>query len=312
MQTEGIHHVTAVAGDPRENVRFYTDVLGIRLVKRTINFDDTSTYHLYYGDETGSPGTAMTFFPFGGGRPGRPGRGQAVATAFVVPAGSLDYWADRLSENGVSAEERTERFGSGVLAFEDRDGQPLELVEGETDVEPWADGPVPVDHAVRGFYGVTLQSAAPDSTGRVLELLGFEKEGEDDGRLRYRSAGDRADVVDILERESPRGRPGVGTVHHVAFRAADDEQQMEWREELSNAGQNVTPQKDRQYFRSVYFREPGGILFEIATDGPGFTRDESVADLGSSLQLPPWVEDDRERIESTLPSLDPTVGEVGN
>ncbi|SFG48260.1 glyoxalase family protein [Halopelagius inordinatus] len=312
MHTEGIHHVTAVAGDPRENVRFYADVLGLRLVKRTINFDDTSTYHLYYGDETGSPGTAMTFFPFGGGRSGRPGRGQAVATAFVVPPGSLDYWADRLSENGVSVEERMERFGSGVLAFEDADGQPLELVEGETDVEPWADGPVPVDHAVRGFYGVTLQSAATDSTGRVLELLGFEREGEGDGRIRYRSAGDRADVVDILERESPRGRPGVGTVHHVAFRAADEEEQLAWREELSNAGQNVTPQKDRRYFRSVYFREPGGILFEIATDGPGFTRDESVADLGSSLQLPPWVEDDRERIESTLPSLDAEVREVGN
>ncbi|RDI72493.1 ring-cleaving dioxygenase [Halopelagius longus] len=312
MQTDGIHHVTAVSGDPRENVRFYADVLGLRLVKRTVNFDDTSTYHLYYGDETGSPGTALTFFPFGEGRPGRPGRGQAVATAFVVPEGSLDYWTDRFAEHGVSAAEPTERFGAGVVAFEDEDGQPLELVEGETDIEPWADGPVPAENAVRGFHGVTLQSAAPESTGRVLELLGFEKEAAEGERVRYRAAGDRANVVDLLERESPRGRPGVGTVHHVAFRAEDEEQQLQWREELSNAGQNVTPQKDRQYFQSIYFRDPGGVLFEIATDGPGFTRDESVEELGSSLKLPPWLEDDRDRLESRLPSLEPEVEEVRN
>lgn len=309
MHTDGIHHVTAVAGDPVANVRFYADVLGLRLVKRTVNFDDTSTYHLYYGDETGSPGTAMTFFPFAGARPGRPGRGQAVATAFVVPEGSLGYWADRLSDADATASDRTDRFGAGVLPFEDPDGQPLELVEGETSVEPWADGPVPIEHGIRGFHGVTLQSAAPDSTGRVLELLGFEREAEDGERVRYRAAGDRASVVDLLERESPRGRPGVGTVHHVAFRAADEDEQAAWRERLSNAGQRVTPRKDRRYFRSIYFREPGGVLFEIATDGPGFTRDESVEELGSSLKLPPWLEDDRESLEASLPALDPV--EVG-
>ncbi|SFR54512.1 ring-cleaving dioxygenase [Halogeometricum limi] len=302
MNTTGIHHVTAVAGDPSANVRFYTDVLGLRLVKRTVNFDDTQTYHLYFGDETGSPGTAMTFFPFGEGRPGRPGRGQAVATAFVVPEGSLDYWRERLADRGVETTDR-DRFGAGVLAFSDRDGQPLELVEGESDVEPWTDGPVPEDAALRGFFGVTLHSADPGATGRVLELLGFERRDEAEDRVRYVADGDRATVVDLLERESPRGRPGVGTVHHVAFRVPDGETQMRWREELSDAGQYVTEQKDRQYFDSIYFREPGGVLFEIATDGPGFTADESVESLGSALKLPPWLESDREDIEARLPPL---------
>jgi glyoxalase family protein len=304
MNTEGIHHVTAVAGDPSENVRFYTDVLGLRLVKRTVNFDDTHTYHLYYGDETGSPGTALTFFPFGEGRPGRPGRGQAVATAFAVPEGSLDYWRERLESHDVTVGEAETRFGAEVLPFEDGDGQPLELVESESPVDPWVDGPVPVDAAVRGFHGVTLQSAQPDATGRVLELLGFERTDETGDRVRYVAAGDRATVVDLLTRESPRGRPGVGTVHHVAFRVSDAETQMEWRERLSEAGQHVTQQKDRQYFRSIYFREPGGVLFEIATDGPGFTADESVESLGSELKLPSWLEDDREAIRAHLPPLD--------
>ena len=312
MNTEGIHHVTAVAGDPSENVRFYTDVLGLRLVKRTVNFDDTHTYHLYYGDETGSPGTALTFFPFGEGRPGRSGRGQAVATAFAVPEGSLDYWRERLESHGVTVDDVETRFGAEVLPFADGDGQPLELVESESAVDPWADGPVPVDAAVRGFHGVTLQSARPDATGRVLELLGLERTAETADRVRYVAPGDRATVVDLLTRESPRGRPGVGTVHHVAFRVPDAETQMAWRETLSEAGQHVTPQKDRQYFQSIYFREPGGVLFEIATDGPGFTADESVESLGSELKLPSWLEDDREEIRANLPPLDAVTEEAAD
>ncbi|SFR58581.1 glyoxalase family protein [Halogeometricum rufum] len=312
MNTEGIHHVTAVAGDPSENVRFYTDVLGLRLVKRTVNFDDTHTYHLYYGDETGSPGTALTFFPFGEGRPGRSGRGQAVATAFAVPEGSLDYWRERLESHGVTVDDVETRFGADVLPFADGDGQPLELVESESAVDPWADGPVPVDAAVRGFHGVTLQSARPDATGRVLELLGLERTAETADRVRYVAPGDRATVVDLLTRESPRGRPGVGTVHHVAFRVPDAETQMAWRETLSEAGQHVTPQKDRQYFQSIYFREPGGVLFEIATDGPGFTADESVESLGSELKLPSWLEDDREEIRAHLPPLDAVTEEAAD
>lgn len=309
MHTNGLHHVTAVAGDPEENLRFYTDTLGLRLVKRTVNFDDTTTYHLYYGNTTGEPGTAITVFPFQGARPGRPGRGQAVATAFAVPPGSLDYWVDRLADSEATVENRTTRFGATVLSLADPDGQPLELVEADSPVDPWTDGPVPEDRAIRGFFGVTLHSAEPDATGTVLELLGFEREdaAEDpDGgeRRRYVADGDHATVVDVLTREPPRGRPGVGTVHHIAFRAADDAEQGAWRERLSDAGQFVTPRKDRHYFRSIYFREPGGILFEIATDGPGFTTDESIADLGSELKLPSWLEDDRERIEAALPPLD--------
>jgi glyoxalase family protein len=308
MQTHGLHHVTAVAGDPQTNLQFYTETLGLRLVKRTVNFDDITTYHLYYGNRTGEPGTALTFFPFEGARPGRPGRGQAIATAFAVPPGSLDYWEDRLAASAAAVEERTERFGAGVLPFADPDGQPLELVEADSPIAPWSDGPVPAERAIRGFFGVTLHSAEPDATANVLELLGFQREGsvdEPDGeRVRYVAGGDRATVVDLLRREPPQGRPGVGTVHHVAFRAADAEEQMAWRERLSDAGQFVTPQKDRQYFESIYFREPGGILFEIATDGPGFTVDESVETLGSELKLPPWLEDDREGIEGALPPLD--------
>lgn len=310
MQTHGLHHVTAVAGDPRENLRFYTEILGLRLVKRTVNFDDVTTYHLYYGNRTGEPGTALTFFPFEGARAGRPGRGQAIATAFAVPPGSLDYWADRLAASEATVQEREERFGAGVLPFTDPDGQPLELVEADAPIEPWADGPVPEGRALRGFFGVTLHSAEPDATANVLELLGFERSGsteEPDGdgeRVRYVADGDHATVVDLLRREPPQGRPGVGTVHHVAFRVADEAEQLAWRERLSEAGQFVTPQKDRQYFESIYFREPGGILFEIATDGPGFTVDESVETLGSDLKLPPWLEDDREGIEDALPSLD--------
>lgn len=316
MHTNGLHHVTAVAGDPEENRQFYTDTLGLRLVKRTVNFDDTTTYHLYYGNTTGEPGTAITFFPFQGARPGRPGRGQAVATAFAVPSGSLDYWADRLADSEATVEDRRERFGTAVLSVSDPDGQPLELVEADSSVGPWADGPVPEDRAICGFFGVTLHSAEPDATVNVLELLGFNRDAaaeDPDGgeRRRYVADGDHATVVDVLTREPPRGRPGVGTVHHVAFRAADDDEQDAWREQLSDAGQFVTPRKDRHYFRSIYFREPGGILFEIATDDPGFTVDESIEELGSELRLPAWLEDDRERIEAGLPPLDAGGSEEG-
>jgi len=299
----GIHHVTAVAGDPRENLAFYTDVLGLRLVKRTVNFDDPTTYHLYYGDETGTPGTALTFFPFGRGNEGRPGMGQATATAFVVPEGSLGYWQDRLAERDVDVAEPRERFGETVLPLRDGDGQPLELVTGESDVEPWT-GRVPEEYAIRGFHGVTLHSGTPESTGGVLETLGYERVDAEGNRVRYRAGGERAAVVDVRTDAGNRGSPGAGTVHHVAFRTADGETQEAWQAHLDSRGLSVTEVKDRQYFTSIYFREPGGVLFEIATDGPGFTRDEDAAKLGSGLRLPPWLEDDRDRIEANLADID--------
>ncbi|WP_435360357.1 ring-cleaving dioxygenase [Haloarchaeobius sp. DFWS5] len=311
MPTHGIHHVTAIASDPQRNVEFYTSVLGLRLVKRTVNFDDPTTYHLYYGDERGSPGTALTFFPTEGARQGRVGKGQTNATAFAIPADSVDYWTERFDELGVDANVPEERFGETVVPFRDHDGQPFELVatdEVGAGVEPWAEGPVPAEHAIRGFYGVTLHSLDTDVTASVLETLGYERVNEAPDRIRYRTDGDHATVVDLLTRDGERGVPGAGTVHHVAFRAVDDAEQADLATALDECGQHVTAQKDRQYFRSVYFREPGGILFEIATDGPGFDTDESLGELGSSLKLPPWLEGDRDRLEAELPALaDPTM-----
>ncbi|WP_435335697.1 ring-cleaving dioxygenase [Haloarchaeobius sp. TZWWS8] len=314
MQTNGLHHVTAVADDPQETVDFYTEVLGLRLVKRTVNFDDTSTYHLYFGDETGTPGTAMTFFPFENARRGRPGKGQPTATAFAIPPGSVDYWVDRLDSYGVDANVTEDRFGETVLPLRDGDGQPLELVATEsateTAVEPWSGGPVPAEHAIRGFHSVTLHSLDTDVTGSVLETLGYERSETGPDRVRYRVEGNHATVVDLLTRDGSQGVPGAGTVHHVAFRVPDDDAQAELAEQLQAAGQSVTPQKDRHYFRSVYFREPGGILMELATDGPGFTADEPVETLGSELRVPPWLDDEYERLAAGLtPLTDPTTGD---
>ena len=283
---------------------FYTDVLGLRLVKRTVNFDDITTYHLYYGDEIGSPGTALTFFPFGTGRRGTVGRGQTSATAFVVPDGSLGYWQARFDDRDVDHDGVETRFDERVLSFTDHDGQPMELVTAESDIEPWSGSDVPAEYALRGFHGVTLLSADPDATADVLTVMGYEPVAEHKNRTRFEAPTDRAAVVDIIDDpDAPRGVQGVGTVHHVAFRVPDDEAQSEWRETLSQRGLYVTPQKDRQYFRSIYFREPGGVLFEFATDGPGFDRDEPVEALGTALKLPPWLEADREAIETGLPPL---------
>ena len=303
-RTDGIHHVTAISGDPQGTVDFYTGVLGLRLVKKTVNFDDPSTYHLYFGDETGSPGTVLTFFPFGGAGRGRVGTGQASATAFSIPEGSVEFWIDRLEELGVDRDEPVERFGETVLPLRDGDGQPLELVESVSQVHPWADGPVPAEHGIRGFHGVTLLSARPDATGDVLDHLGYRREAGEGEYTRYRAVGDRAAVVDVrAPGDTISGRQGAGTVHHVAFRAPDDDSQFAHRDRLIEAGLHVTGQKDRQYFRSIYFREPGGVLFEVATDGPGFARDEDVADLGTDLKLPPWLEEDRESLEERLPPV---------
>lgn len=304
-RTPGIHHVTSVTGDPADNLAFYTEVLGLRFVKRTVNFDDTSTYHLYYGDRVGTPGTALTFFPFENATPGRVGSGQVETTGFVVPDGSIDDWAARFDDYGVDYDDPVDRFGDRTLAFRDPTGLRYELVETTVPdtVDAWTDV-VDESAAIAGFNGAVLDSTRPDATADVLELLGFERDGTDGDRTRYLAGGNRAQVVDLVDADGPRGTPGTGTVHHVAFRVADADRQEALRERLLDAGYSVTPVRDRRYFESIYFREPGGILFEIATDGPGFDRDEPVAQLGTSLCLPPWLADDRATIEAQLPDLE--------
>lgn len=304
----GIHHVTAIAGAAQRNLDFYVGCLGLRLVKRTVNFDDPGTYHFYYGDEVGRPGTILTFFPWQGMPQGRAGPGMASATAFAVPPGSLGFWTDRFAAEAMNFEPPRERFGQQVLAFADPDGLPLELVEdpGAEARRGWEAGPVPTEHALRGFHGVTLCVEGYERTARLLtEVFGWEHRGEEGERIRFIAPGAEAGrVVDLRFQPNRRpGRMGAGTGHHVAFRARDDAEQREWREALVSLGFDVTPVVDRDYFHSIYFREPGGVLFEIATDPPGFTVDESVEELGTHLRLPPWLEARRGDVESVLPPL---------
>jgi glyoxalase family protein len=305
--TSGIHHVTAISGEPQRNVDFYVGLLGVRLVKRTVNFDDPGTYHLYYGDGAGSPGSIMTFFPWDGAPKGRIGAGQLTVTSFSFPASSLGYWTERLVESGIRFEKPEDRFGETVLRFPDPDGLRLELVASSDDRrEGWSEGPLPPEHAVRGFHHVTLLSTAPGSTTRLMtETLGFRQTGEAEGRTRFEAGdGGPGNTVDVANGSGfPRGTMGVGTVHHVAFRVPDEETQLELREKVAALGYNVTHVLDRNYFRSIYFREPGGVLFEIATDPPGFTADEDPERLGESLKLPPWLEPRREQLEEVLPPL---------
>jgi glyoxalase family protein len=304
----GVHHVTAIAGDPQANVDFYTGPLGLRLIKRTVNFDDPGTYHLYFGDELGRPGTIMTFFPWPGIRSGRHGTGQATVTSFLVPEGSLGYWQDRLEAKGAEVGATVKRFDEEGLEVRDPDGLQLELVaRREAAALPgWAGGPVPEEHAIRGFHGVTLCVEGYEATAELLvHRLGFDPAGEDRNRFRFH-AGETGcgQVVDLeCSPDAPAGIVAGGTVHHVAFRVETDAYQRGTREILLAAGMNVTPVLDRNYFRSIYFREPGGVLFEIATDPPGFTVDESVEGLGTALKLPEWLEPKRAKIEEALPEL---------
>ncbi|QLD87715.1 ring-cleaving dioxygenase [Natronomonas salina] len=301
----GIHHVTAIASDPGRNHDFYTRTLGLRMVKRSVNQDDVSVYHLFYGDRGGSPGTSMTFFPYTDARPGRVGAGQVSMTQFLVPEGSVDYWVDRLADEGVDADEPVERFGDTVIPFRDPDGLPLELVAraDAPDGDP-PEGPVPAEHAVRGFFGVALTLQTAEPTAGLLEEMGFDAvEGEGD-RQRFRADGDLGYVVDLLEEpQAPRGQPGAGTVHHVAFQVTEEEQ-AEWREVLLDRGLRPTEIIDRKWFKSVYARTSGGVLFEFATKSPGYTVDEDLESLGERLVLPEWLEDRRDEIEAGLPDLD--------
>lgn len=299
----GVHHVTAIGGSPGPTVEFFVDTLGLRLVKRTVNFDDPTTYHLYFGDRRGTPGTVMTYFPMPGGATGETGAGQVETTRFAVPPGSLEFWASRLREAG-SIVERRSVLGEATLAVEDPDGVRLALVArtATSVVDPWT-AVVDESHAVRGFDGVVLRSRHPQATVDLLDRLGLEPTGSTEDRTRLEAPGGRAKRVDVVGAGDGAGRSGVGTVHHVAFRVPDDDSQADWREALTEAGHDVTPVRDRRYFRSIYFREPGGVLLEIATEGPGFTRDEPVDALGETLKLPPWLADDRDAVEDALPAL---------
>lgn len=304
----GLHHVTAVATDPQRNVDFYLEVLGLRLIKRTVNFDAPDTYHLYYGDEVGHPGTILTFFPWPGAPRGRHGAGQTTTTSFSVPQASLGWWKDRVEHKGVEVLEAATRLEEDALVLADPDGLRIELLAhtGTDERPPWERGPVPHDHAIRGLYGVTLTEASDERTVEHLtEHLGFRLVGEEGNRARFEvGQGGAGARIDVLEDTSvPRGLIAAGTVHHVAWRAPDDDAQQAWRREIVDLGLDVTAVLDRNYFHSIYFREPGGVLFEIATDGPGFTIDESVEALGRELRLPPWLEPRRSEIAGSLPEL---------
>jgi catechol 2,3-dioxygenase-like lactoylglutathione lyase family enzyme len=303
----GLHHVTAITSNAQTNIDFYCGVLGLRLVKVTVNFDDPTSYHLYYGDALGQPGTIMTFFVWPGASRGRVGPPALTATSFAIPEGALPFWAARLAEHGVVTKRAVARFGEDVLGFEDLDGMALEFVATPTPGGgATMDGPIPAENAIRGFHGVTVSEEGYEKTARLLsDVMGFRTDGHEGNRFRYRTgAGAFASVVDLLcVPDARHGTLGAGIVHHVAFRTPDDVQQREWRSRIAGLGYNVSPVMDRQYFRSIYFREPGGVLFEIATDLPGFAADEPADRLGTKLMLPPQFERHRSELEAKLPPV---------
>ncbi|MBN6034989.1 ring-cleaving dioxygenase [Amycolatopsis sp. 195334CR] len=309
IKTSGLHHVTAIGGDPQRNADFYLRTLGLRLVKTTVNFDDPGTYHLYYGDQSGKPGTLMTFFPWKDAPGGRHGTGQATTTSFSVPENSIGWWRQHLEGTGLRTSRVTNRDNEDVLTFADPDGLKLALVahpQGDPR-DPWDTPLVPAEHAIRGLHSVTLSVSKEDATAEMLtDGIGLSFTEQDGNRFRF-AAGDGGPgaLVDVLVTpDAPRGLVASGTVHHVAWRVPDEQTQVAWREELVDRGVNVTSILDRQYFRSIYFREPGGTLLEMATDEPGFSIDEPLLELGRALKLPPWLEPTRDQIEAALPKLE--------
>lgn len=306
----GLHHMTAISGPVQENVDFYAGVLGLRLVKLTVNFDDPGAYHLYYGDGIGSPGSIITFFPYPQGREGRVGNGMVGVTSLSIPENAMGFWVDRFAREAVPFEMPVQRGEVEALSFTAPDGLPLELIAGPGHItgEPWREMPVSPENAISGMHGVRIFADSAPVTGEVLlNLFGYEEAGglEDARGVRYRvPSGDRAAVVDVIERPGERrGIGGHGTVHHIAFRVADDAAHQEMLRSVQAAGLHVSPVMDRNYFHSIYFREPGGVLFEVATDVPGFAVDEPVESLGESLKLPEQYEPHRARIEAALPRL---------
>jgi len=318
----GIHHITAIAGNPQKNIDFYTGFLGLRLVKLTVNFDDPQTYHFYYGDDIGRPGTILTFFPWQNMPKGFRGTGQVITTAFLIPESSIEYWINRFKDKGISHRGPTKRFNSEqIITFVDHDGVKLELVaskEAENrKINAWNGGPISIEHAVRGLHSITLTLEGYEKTVSLLtDILGFSKIVNEDNRVRFQiddtvrgekvqtTVNSAPSIVDIIcHPYSHRGTSGPGTVHHVAWRTPTNENQAEIRNRIVKFGLNVTPIIDRVYFNSIYFREPGDVLFEIATDTPGFLVDQESAELGNKLVLPKWLEPKRIYLEKTLPSL---------
>lgn len=304
----GIHHITAIAGEAQRNYDFYTKVLGLRMVKRTVNFDDPGTYHFYYGNETGTPGTILTFFPWDGIAGGRTGAGMATEIGYSVPAGSLESWAERFRQKGVRQEAIAERMGEMVLPFLDPDGLKIDLiVSKDPDPRlPWTTPEVTAARATRGFHSITLTLKSMGPTAEILtDVFGYTLEKQEGNRYRFvTDAIATAAIIDIVEApKEGRGFNGSGTNHHVAFRVRDEDVQVEYQEKILRRGLHITPKINRDYFFSVYFREPGGVLFELATENPGFTVDEPKGELGTHLKLPVQYEPLRASIEQSLPAL---------
>lgn len=304
----GIHHVTAITQDAQRNVDFYTGLLGLRLVKKTVNFDDPQSYHLYYGDGRGTPGTILTFFVWPGASNSRVASGEPSRVAFEVPRGSVSLWRQRLSEAGVEVKGNGTLFGAETISFADPDGMQVELIESDVSrgVEIWTNGQVGADAAIRTIAGVTLTRTAKQSSDELYtNQLGFREIGSEGSRRRFSSGdGSAVSFIDVVEPETAgRGRMGAGTIHHIAFRTPDDAAQAEWLKKITGLGLHVSPVMDRNYFHSIYFREPCGILFEIATDGPGFAIDEAPETLGQSLKLPAQYERARKQLEAILPPI---------
>ena len=306
-QIKGLHHVTSMAADARQNNAFFTDTLGLRRVKKTVNFDAPDVYHLYYGDETGTPGTVMTYFPFPDMGPGRPGTGEVGTTVFSVPEGSLGFWQERLAAQGVTGLKREETFGEKRLNFAGPDGDGFALVEvGEDGRDPWTENGVSADHAIRGFHSVAMRLRDEGATAELLKYMGYQEFEKKDGVVRLIvPGGNDAKYVDLETMPNiSRGLQGAGSVHHVAFAVENRERQLEVRKALMDTGYQVTPVIDRDYFWAIYFRTPGGVLFEIATNEPGFDRDEDTAHLGQGLMLPQQHRHLRPILAQTLPSLE--------
>jgi len=303
----GLHHITAIANNAKRNLDFYTQVLGLRLVKKTVNFDDPGTYHFYFGNETGTPGTILTFFPWEGIGQGTNGTGLATHIGYSVPKGSLGFWINRLKQFNINVEE-SEIFGEKLISFKDPDGLQLQFIESSTpdDRKIWTTDDIKDENGLKGFHNVTLTLKKADPTIKVLtDILGYNLQKQEGERYRFATdAIETANLIDIVENDKlPVGRNAAGTNHHIAFRVANDDILMEYREKVMSAGLNITPKIDRDYFYSLYFREPGGVLFEIATDNPGFTVDEPLNELGQNLKLPKQYEAMRSQVEEALPKL---------